>query len=85
MPLFDWDVSSVNDAAGSHFWVFWALTGPLTAVTIMSVVTWAVWRSRSTRNTERKAREDFSQAIADEAQQLKRAATMRTMGVTETN
>ncbi|KAL4875860.1 hypothetical protein BJY04DRAFT_200953 [Aspergillus karnatakaensis] len=82
MPLFDWDVSSVNDAATSHFWVYWALTGPLTVVTVIGVIVWALWNTRATRNTEKRERANFSQAIADEAQQLKRAATLRTMEVT---
>ncbi|KAL4783757.1 hypothetical protein BJX76DRAFT_357661 [Aspergillus varians] len=79
MPLFNWDNASINHVATRHFWVFWALTAPLTLTIMAGVVAWALWHARNTRNTEKKARENFSQAIADEAQNLKRAATMRTL------
>ncbi|KAL5333801.1 hypothetical protein BJX70DRAFT_45556 [Aspergillus crustosus] len=83
MPMFNWSADSVNDATGPHFWVYWALTAPLTIATMAGAVAWAFWHSKQTQRTEKRARENFSQAIADEAQQLKRAATMRTMEVTE--
>ncbi|KAL4734451.1 hypothetical protein BDV11DRAFT_54807 [Aspergillus similis] len=79
MPLFDWDKSSINHVATRHFWVFWALAGPLTLATMAGIVAWAVWHAKNTRNTEKKERLNFSQAIADEAMNLKRAATMRSM------
>ncbi|KAL4792685.1 hypothetical protein BDV19DRAFT_368253 [Aspergillus venezuelensis] len=81
MPLFDWEKPSVNDVATGHFWVFWALTVPLTVATMVGVVAWAIWHSKATRRVERKARENFSQAVADEAMNLKRAATARMEGV----
>ncbi|KAL2864027.1 uncharacterized protein BJX67DRAFT_229958 [Aspergillus lucknowensis] len=81
MPLFDWSETSISHVANKHFWVFWALAAPLTVTVMAGVVAWAIWNSKNTKATERKARENFSQAIADEAQQLKRAATMRTMNV----
>ncbi|KAL4915412.1 hypothetical protein BDW62DRAFT_212753 [Aspergillus aurantiobrunneus] len=81
MPLFDWDTPSIDSVATTHFWVYWALTAPLTLAIMVGVVTWPIWHSKSTRDIERKARQGFSQAIADEAQNLKRAATMWTLDV----
>ncbi len=66
--------------ANKHFWIFWAVTAPLTVTTMAGVAGWALWHSRNTRNMDRKERQNFNQAVADEAQKLKRAATMRTAG-----
>ncbi|RDW84181.1 uncharacterized protein DSM5745_04507 [Aspergillus mulundensis] len=77
MPLFNWDSPSVSHVATGHFWVFWAVAAPLTVVTMVCIVAWAVWHERNTRRMERKERLGFSQVVADEAMNLKRAATMR--------
>ncbi|KAL5044303.1 hypothetical protein BDW71DRAFT_209515 [Aspergillus fruticulosus] len=56
MPLFDWDTPSINHVATRHFWVFWALAGPLTLATMAGTVAWAVWHLKNTRDTQKKER-----------------------------
>jgi hypothetical protein len=43
MPLFDWTAS---DPRRSRFWVYWAVTGPLTLVTMLLVVLMVVWNDK---------------------------------------
>lgn len=43
MPLFDWTAS---DPRRSRFWVYWAVTGPLTLVTMLLVILMVVWNDK---------------------------------------
>src|SRR5437588_317429 len=43
MPLFDWTAS---DPRRSRFWVYWAVTGPLTLLTMLLVVLMVVWNDK---------------------------------------
>jgi len=49
MPLFDWDNPSVTHVTNKHFWVYWAVTGPLTLSTMALVITWALWNRSNLR------------------------------------
>ncbi|KAL2810541.1 hypothetical protein BJX63DRAFT_423005 [Aspergillus granulosus] len=82
MPFFNWETDKPGNVTGPHFWVFWAVTVPLTVVIMIGVVMWAMWHQRHIKATEMKERQNFSQVVADEADRLKRAATMRTAEVT---
>ena len=42
MPLFDWDTESIMHVANKHFWIFWAVTAPLTVTTMAGVAGWGV-------------------------------------------
>ncbi|KAL4904039.1 hypothetical protein BDW74DRAFT_155046 [Aspergillus multicolor] len=77
MPLFNWDNPSISHVATGHFWIFWAVAAPLTLATMVCIVAWALWHAKNTRVADKKERMGFSQAIADEAMNLKRAATLR--------
>jgi hypothetical protein len=57
MPFFDWNTDSVSQAANSNFWIYWAVTGPLTLATMCVVVFWAVWRYKKTERLRKEARE----------------------------
>ncbi|KAL6823922.1 hypothetical protein V8C40DRAFT_246843 [Trichoderma camerunense] len=57
MPLFNWSEPSLHQVANSHFWVYWAVTGPLTLVTMAGVIAWAVWNSRRIQLLQSRARE----------------------------
>jgi hypothetical protein len=41
MPLFDWSETSINHVANKHFWIYWAVTGPLTTAVVVGVASWA--------------------------------------------
>jgi hypothetical protein len=41
IPLFNWDAESWRDVPKSRFWFYWALTVPLT---ILTVVAWLAWQ-----------------------------------------
>jgi hypothetical protein len=56
MPLFDWGKPSIRHVTNQHYWLYWAVTGPLTLVTIGFVVSWALWHGRQTRNLRWRAR-----------------------------
>ncbi|KAL7909565.1 hypothetical protein GGI35DRAFT_450249 [Trichoderma velutinum] len=57
MPLFNWSEPTLNQVANNHFWVYWAVTGPLTLVTMAGVIAWAVWNSRRIQLLQSRARE----------------------------
>lgn len=57
MPLFNWSEPELHQVANSHFWVYWAVTGPLTLVTMAGVIAWAVWNSRRIQLLQSRARE----------------------------
>ncbi|KAJ4860426.1 hypothetical protein T069G_05414 [Trichoderma breve] len=57
MPLFNWSEPSLHQVANSHFWVYWAVTGPLTLLTMAGVIAWAVWNSRRIQLLQSRARE----------------------------
>jgi hypothetical protein len=42
MPLFDWNVESMQSVTTDHFWMYWAVTLPLTVVVMGVVVLYAV-------------------------------------------
>jgi len=41
VPLFNWDAESWSGVAKSRFWFYWAITLPLT---ILTLVIWIVWQ-----------------------------------------
>ena len=58
IPLFNWDAESWRDVPKSRFWFYWALTIPLT---ILTVAAWLVWQKvyeRTGRSLDRAAREE---------------------------
>ena len=57
MPFFNWNASSVSQAANSNFWIYWAVTGPLTIATMFVVIVWAMWRYKKTAKLRQEARE----------------------------
>ena len=53
MPLFQWTASTDGQVVSKRFWVYWAVTVPLTLATLLA---WAVWTRRETR---RQSVKDF--------------------------
>lgn len=48
MPLFHWNVDSSSAIMSEYFWIYWAVTVPLTIVT---VIVWIIWtRTRGSRH-----------------------------------
>jgi hypothetical protein len=56
-PFFNWNADSVSQAANSNFWIYWAVTGPLTLATMFVVIVWAMWRYKKTEKLRQEARE----------------------------
>ncbi|KAI9838488.1 MAG: hypothetical protein M1838_004562 [Thelocarpon superellum] len=57
MPLFDWDAGPGEPVATARFWIYWAVTGPLTIVTL---IIWLLWLRREVarnRQEDEDARE----------------------------
>lgn len=57
VPLFNWDAESWGDVPKSRFWFYWALTVPLT---ILTVAVWLAWQKvyeRTGIRLEKTARE----------------------------
>ncbi|KAH8810749.1 hypothetical protein F5884DRAFT_875544 [Xylogone sp. PMI_703] len=70
MPLFNWSQPSISQVTSHHFWIYWAVTVPLTLVTIASVIAWALWHNRYVLLLQSRARDSVGKDSAkDEAQQ----------------
>jgi hypothetical protein len=65
MPLFNWDAPTMSEIVGDHFWIYWAVTGPLTILTMTVVGYWILQKSLTDKkfwfDTGRRGRsqEDF--------------------------
>ncbi|KAL6858458.1 hypothetical protein J3F83DRAFT_750866 [Trichoderma novae-zelandiae] len=57
MPLFDWSEPALSQVANRHFWVYWAVTGPLTLTIMAGVMAWAVWHNRHVELLQSRARD----------------------------
>ena len=59
MPLFEWDAVDDGTVVSKRFWIYWAVTVPLT---ILTLVVWVLWTSRQARVhkvSEKRAREEL--------------------------
>ena len=45
MPMFHWNADSSCDVMSKRFWIYWAVTGPLTMVTILAWLAWTWWQN----------------------------------------
>jgi len=64
MPLFNWDASHNSSVVKGRFWIYWAVSIPLTLVTIIS---WLSWTHRQTllhRAQDRKDRQKFAYEVS---------------------
>ena len=57
MPLFNWNASSVHHVMSNHFWIYWAVTLPLTSLVMAVVTVFAILQARNNRADVDKARQ----------------------------
>jgi len=57
VPLFNWDAESWRDVPKSRFWFYWALTIPLTVLTVTAWLAWQKIYERTSRSLDQAARE----------------------------
>lgn len=59
MPLFQWDAASDGMVVSKRFWVYWAVTIPLTVLTLVVWVLWTRRQAKVHRVSEERAREEL--------------------------
>lgn len=59
MPLFEWNAVSDSMVVSKRFWIYWAVTVPLTFLTLLIWVLWTKKQARVHRHLETKAREEL--------------------------
>lgn len=59
MPLFEWNAADDGMVVSKRLWVYWAVTVPLTCLTIVVWVLWTRRQARVHRVLERRAREEL--------------------------
>ena len=59
MPLFEWNAVGDGIFVSKRFWVYWAVTVPLTCLTLVVWVLWTRRQARVHRVLERRAREEL--------------------------
>lgn len=64
MPLFDWSAPTLSRVTNRHFWVYWAVTGPLTLAIMVGVMVWALWHNRYVERLQKTARESVGKRAA---------------------
>lgn len=57
MPLLSWNASQGSPILNSRFWIYWAVTAPLTITTLVIWLTWTHRQSLLHRAQDRKDRE----------------------------
>jgi heme/copper-type cytochrome/quinol oxidase subunit 2 len=56
MPFFNWNAASMADIPSDRFWLYWAVTAPLTAVVVGIVTAFAVYQSQQSKAAAEEAR-----------------------------
>ena len=56
MPLLSWDAASWTEVPTTHFWVYWAITIPLTLLTLYAWYVWQRYRDALSEEEDRQAR-----------------------------
>lgn len=65
MPLFEWDAVAEGIVVSKRFWIYWAVTVPLTFLTLAVWVLWTKRQAKVQKISERKAREELWVDIED--------------------
>ena len=63
MPLFQWDAVGDTKVVSNRFWIYWAVTVPLTCLTLLFWVLWTKRQARMHRSSEKRAREELRSDI----------------------
>ncbi|KAF2242533.1 hypothetical protein BU26DRAFT_524137 [Trematosphaeria pertusa] len=58
MPILNWNAFSMRDVMTSHFWLYWAVTIPLTIVVMAIVGAYGLVQARENRRAADKARKN---------------------------
>jgi hypothetical protein len=56
MPILDWSAASSSEIVTDHFWVYWAVTIPLTLLTMLVVSFWIIIRGKKNEAISKAAR-----------------------------
>ena len=63
MPLFEWDAVGDSKVVSNRFWIYWAVTIPLTFLTLLFWVLWTKRQARMHKSSEKRAREELRSDI----------------------
>ena len=56
MPVFNWVTASGNPIISNRFWIYWAVTLPLTFLVLLIWIVWLVYTTRKNRAADIEAR-----------------------------
>lgn len=62
MPLFEWNATTMKHVPSNKFWVYWAVTAPLTTVVMGVVALYAMLQEREKRKAVESARKNAGAA-----------------------
>ena len=63
MPLLDWNATTMHEVMTDHFWVYWAVTGPLTLLVMGVVITFSIYQVRQRKREMEKAKEGAKESL----------------------
>ena len=63
VPIFQWDAGVGEQIISRRFWIYWAVTLPLTLMTIIPWVLWTRRKNAAHRLQLKKAREKFAKDV----------------------
>ena len=70
VPMFQWDAVSNGSIVSGRFWMYWAVTVPLTLLTVMPWFWWTQRVNKAHRDQLTQAREKFARDIKNLGEDL---------------
>jgi hypothetical protein len=83
MPLFEWNGDPGTSVLSDRFWVYWAVTLPLTAVILFIWLTWLVWTTKNRRDADNRARFGYLDLEKQTKREIKKGASSHRVDVEE--
>ncbi|KAF3939987.1 hypothetical protein ABW19_dt0201392 [Dactylella cylindrospora] len=59
MPMFDWDATASDLVISHRFWVYWAISLPLTCIVLGGTVFWTWWKQRLRQKEDADAKAEL--------------------------
>ena len=63
MPLLDWNAKTMHEVMTDHFWVYWAVTGPLTLFVMGVVITFSIYQVQQRKREMEKAKKGAKESL----------------------
>ena len=63
MPILDWKAKTMHEVMTDHFWLYWAVTGPLTLLVMGVVISFSIYQAQQRKREMEKAKEGAKESL----------------------